>query len=82
MFHLLNALKAGQELKDPTLAKTNQVMINAVAMMLTAVANFARAMGWADVPDEMVYELAVILVVGLGLVNTYFTVASSKKVGL
>lgn len=83
MFELMNALKAGQQLRDPALWKNRQLTLNAVTILLAAVIAVLRLAG-VDViiSDEALQLLAEIIAGILGLINIILTTATTKKVGL
>ena len=83
MFQLLNALKAGQQLQDPTTWKNRQLTLNAVTVLLTALVGLLRFSG-VDVylSDEALRLLAEVVAGLLGFINILLTTATTKKVGL
>jgi len=82
LVNLIKALQAGKELADPTTWKNRQVTINLLVILLSAIAALARLLGWVDISEEVLQDVAVIIATILGLVNVYLTLATSKKVGL
>lgn len=82
LVNLIKALQAGKELADPATWKNRQVTVNLLVILLSAVAGLARLLGWVDISDAVLQEVAVIIATILGLVNVYLTLATSKKVGL
>jgi uncharacterized YccA/Bax inhibitor family protein len=83
MFELMNTLKAGQQLKDPTTWKNRQLTLNAVTILLAALIAVLRVTG-VDVmlSDEALQLLAEIIAAILGFINILLTTATTKKVGL
>ena len=79
---LLEALKKGQEIKDPTTWKKGQNLINACAAIITAIVAILR---WQFpeimVSDEQIVELASIAALVLSFINGYITTASTTKIG-
>jgi len=80
---VLAALKAGQELKDPAKWKQTQNVVNACAVIITAVVAVIRYQV-PDLPvtDAQIIEMASIAAAVLALINSYITTATSKKIGL
>ena len=83
MFELMNALKAGQQLQDPTLWKNRQLTLNAVTILLAALIAILRLFG-VDVilSDEALQLLAEVIAGVLGFINIILTTATTEKVGL
>ena len=79
---LLNALKAGQELKDPAKWKKGQNLINGCAIVITGIVAVIRWQ-FPDVliSDDMIIELASIAALVLAFANRFITTASTKKIG-
>lgn len=83
MFQLLNALKAGQELKDPVLWKNRQATMNAVGIIVACAISGLRMAGYdLGLSDEAQTLLVEVIAGGLGFVNLILVPATSKKVGL
>ena len=83
MFQLLNALKAGQQLQDPTTWKNRQLTINAVTVLLAMIVAAFRFMGIElYLNDEALQLLAETIAGLLGFINIVLTTATTKKVGL
>lgn len=77
------ALKAGEELADSTAWKNRQATANAVAAILGLVVALLALMGvQVEVSSTDIAALAGGIAVVLGLLNTVFTAATSKRVGL
>lgn len=88
MFKLLlkfaPALEAGKELKNPALWKNAQDTVNRVYVVLLFVVAAIR-MQWPDmmpVSDEELLSAAFWITTGLSGMNSFFTKATSKKVGV
>lgn len=82
MQKLLQALQAGQEIRDPAVWKNRQLTMNLVAAILAGVAVLCKLVLGFDVPEETLQSITEIVTIVLGLVNGYLTIATSKKVGL
>lgn len=83
MFELMNALKAGEELRDPALWKNRQLTLNAVTIVLaTVVAGLKMFNVNIPLSDDALKLLAEIIAAILGFANIILTTATSKKVGL
>ena len=83
MFHWLNALKAGEQLLDPATWKNRQVTANAILVLLLALVNVLKIKG-IEVPvsEEMFGAMSEGIAALIGVLNMYFTTATSKKIGL
>lgn len=76
---IFNALKPGESLLHAETWKNVQVATNALAIVLTCVMVFAPQLGLTA--DDVQNLAAGIALVG-GVVNGYFTIATTKKIGI
>lgn len=77
------ALKAGEELTDSTTWKNRQTTTSAVAAVLGLAVVLLPWIGVkVEISSEDITALAGGIAVVLGLLNTFFTAATSKRVGL
>lgn len=79
---LFDALKAGQELSNPAVWKNRQTAANLLVVVLSGLSYLASKIWGVTIPDEVVANFAEFIAFLLGLINIYFTYATSKKVGL
>jgi hypothetical protein len=78
IFAAVNALKAGEALKDAATWKNRQSLMNIFIIILGTITQFANVdLPVADV-NSIAYGLSILAVT----VNLYFTTATSEKVGL
>ena len=78
----MEALKKGNESTDPVKGKIRQLISNVAAFGAAAVVVWLRK-EFPDFPLMGLEEyLNVIFIGALGAINTYFTVATSKKLGV
>lgn len=76
----IKALKAGESLKSAKAWKNRQTAMNAITVILVFVVSFFP--DTIKIPEENVIEIAGVIVSVVGLINTYFVNATSKKVGV
>lgn len=76
---IFNALKPGESLLHAETWKNVQVTTNALAIVLTCVMIFAPQLGLTT--DDVQNLAAGIALIG-GVVNGYFTIATTKKIGI
>lgn len=80
---VFNAVKAGQELKDPKKWKKGAMLSNLVALLLGGVFIVVK---WKfpelPVPDGVEENFTEIIVCVLATINLYLFPATSKKIGL
>ena len=82
---IIAVLRQGTMLTNPETWKERQVLVNVVAGFLTALYMLARSQGWIaiEVDNAALLEigaaLGAILFTGY---NVFFTVATTKKIGL
>jgi len=76
LMRALEVLKAGQQVADPAAWKNAQVWTNFVAALFMLLQAFGLDFGFSLVHFEAIGLIIVFVV------NMYFTIASSKKVGL
>jgi len=78
LFAAANAIKAGESLKNPATWKNRQILMNAILIIVGTIPQFvAIELSDADI-NSISYGLATLA----GVLNTYFTAATSAKVGL
>ena len=80
---ILKALRAGEELKDPTKWKHVQNTSNTVGIILACGVIVVRYQ-WPEfmLDDEQIIALSAVVANILFVVNRYLTTATSKKIGL
>lgn len=78
----LEALQAGKELSNPATWKNRAATFNLVVVVLSALCYFVGLFWGITVPQDIIIGLAEIITIVLGLVNAYFMMATSRKVGL
>ena len=78
LFLAVNALKAGESLRNAATWKNIQMLMNALLVILGATAKFANM----DIPESDLNSIAYGLSVFGVTMNTYFTAATSEKVGV
>lgn len=79
----IQALKAGNELKNPAAWKKGQNLTNTVITLLTAVVGILRSTGnELPVTDEQLIAIAGVIAGILYTINTFITTASTKKIGV
>lgn len=78
IFAAATALKAGEELKNPAVWKNRQSLMNIFLVILGVVPVFIDI----NITDAELNSIAFGLVTLVGVINTYITNATSKKVGL
>jgi hypothetical protein len=78
-----NALRAGETLTDPAKWKDRQNTINAVTALLGLLLLLIGKVTGAqlDLSGVEIEEISVGIAVVLGVVNTYLTTATTKKIG-
>jgi hypothetical protein len=80
---IFNALRAGQELKDPTKWKKGQLLTNLVGAIVGGAIIFIK---WKfpelPIPDGLQENLVEIIGAALVAINLYLIPATSKKVGV
>ena len=78
----LVVLQKGQMLSNPSTWKSRTVVLNTVAAIMTAGVAGAKALGY-DIPlsDEELNQLALGVVIVLGMFNSWSTVATTDKIG-
>lgn len=87
MFRAIQAglvvLQKGQMLRDPATWKSRTVVLNTIAAIMTAGVAGAKALGY-DIPltDEDLNQLALGVVVVLGMFNSWSTAATTDKIGI
>lgn len=80
---LLNALRKGAMLQNPALWKNVQAGTNALAVFLLALVSAIEAFGVdVQISDDTAHALAGGVVAAVGVLNAYWTFATSEKVGL
>ena len=78
LFAAANAIKAGESLKDPATWKNRQMLMNVLLVIIGTIPQFIDVeLSDADI-NSISYGLAALA----GVVNTYFTAATSDKVGV
>jgi hypothetical protein len=80
---IFNALRAGQELKDPAKWKNRQETTTLVGTVLAGIIYLLR-MKYPEIPiPEMVIQYgAEVIGLVLLIANLYFTRATTKKIGI
>jgi len=78
LFAACQVLKAGESLKDPAMWKNIQLLMNPFLLILGIAAQFIGIEITEQQLNAISYGLATLAVVG----NTYFTLGTSKKVGI
>lgn len=77
------ALKAGEELTNSAVWKNRQATTNSLVAIIGLLITAAGCFGYdIKVSDEDIAVIATSVAIVLGLCNSYFTTATSKKVGL
>jgi len=77
---LLRVFRRGEAVADPALWKSGQIAVTALAALLLALLQAARAFGVAVSADDN--QVTAVAAGGIALVNILLTVATSKTVGL
>ena len=79
LFAAARAVNAGESLKDPATWKNRQMTMNLVGVIVGVIPQFVQGvdLSAADA-NAITYGITVLL----GVLNTYFTAATSDKVGL
>lgn len=78
LFAAANAVKAGESLKNPAAWKNRQMLMNAFLIIIGTIPQFVNIeLSDADI-NSISYGLAALA----GVLNTYFTAATSDKVGV
>ena len=79
----LVVLQKGQMLSNPSTWKSRTVVLNTVAAIMTAGVAGAKALGY-DIPlsDEELNQLALGVIVVLGMFNSWTTTATTDKIGI
>ena len=79
----LVVLQKGQMLSNPATWKSRTVVLNTVAAIMTAGVAGAKALGY-DIPlsDEELNQLALGVIVVLGMFNSWTTTATTDKIGI
>jgi len=80
---MIKALNAGNELVNSAIWKDRQTTLNLCTAVLTGIVVGLRFF-WPGFPisDAQLIDYAAIISTILGLINSYLTNATSKKVGL
>jgi len=78
LFAAGQALRAGESLKDPAMWKNTQLLMNPFLMILGMTVQFAGIEATDAQINAVSYGLATLAV----LLNSYFTVATTTKIGL
>ena len=82
---IIAVLRQGTMLTNPETWKERQVLVNVVAGFLTALYMLARSQGWITVEVDNAALLEIGAALGAILFtgyNVFFTVATTKKIGL
>lgn len=79
----LIVLQKGKSLKDPAVWKNRTIFLNTITVILFAAVASARALG-VEIPltDEELSQLAISIVILVGVFNNYETLGTSDKVGI
>jgi hypothetical protein len=81
--NLINALKAGYELKNSATWKDRQKTISLVVVLLGVLVPFLPKLGVNIVlSQDDIFILASAVSIVLGIINTILTVATSSKIGI
>jgi len=80
MWAIVNALYQGRSLANPAAWKNVQIGTNALLVVLGLIPAFLPELGWTDLQMERIAQ--AIMIIGGSVVNAYFTVATSDKVGM
>jgi hypothetical protein len=80
MKNFIKALQAGHEVVNPENWKNGQIIVNALASLLTIGFSFSPTL--SSLGEEVPKNVAEGIFAVVGLVNVVATVVSSKKVGL
>jgi hypothetical protein len=76
-------LKAGEELKNSAAWKNRQIMANSLAIIAWAIVDSLQLVGISiPVLEQEIVTWSEVLAGALAIINVYFTLATSKKVGL
>ena len=78
LFTVGKVLRAGESLQDPASWKNRQMAMSAILVILGAVPQFVDINVSESDLNAVSYGIAALL----GVLNTYFTSATSDKVGL
>lgn len=78
LFYLGKVLQAGESLKDPARWKNKQLVLTNVLVILGAVPLFTNL----EISQSDLSAIGYGITVLLGVLNSYFTVATSDKIGV
>lgn len=78
LFAAANAVKAGESLKNPAAWKNRQMLMNAFLIIIGTIPQFVNV----ELSDADINSISFGLATLAGVLNTYFTSATSVKVGL
>lgn len=78
IFAAINAIKAGESLKNAASWKNKQILMNVFLVIITTIFEF----GNIDIPEADINSIAYGLATLGVAVNSYLTAATSEKVGI
>lgn len=80
LWAVINALYHGKSLDNAEAWKHTQNAVNAIIIVLTAILQFVPDLTFTDA--QLTQIANVIVMIGAGIVNVYFTVATTDKIGI
>jgi len=78
LFAAANAVKAGESLKKPATWKNRQMLMNAFLVIIGTIPQFVNI----ELSDADINSISFGLAALAGVLNTYFTAATSTRVGV
>jgi len=82
IFAALEVIKKGRELADPAKWKNVQTLTNLVSVVVMLLYNFVKQFFFPELDlDQFIPYIKEIVVSVFLMLNAYFTMATSKKVG-
>ena len=78
LFAAADAVKAGQSLENPATWKNRQMLMNVCLVLIGTIPKFINI----DLDDQQINAISYGAATLMGVLNTYFTAATSDKVGL